>query len=801
MKNRLCVLMALLGLAFNASAASLGTAFTYQGRLNEGGAPANGLYDIRVSLYSHLTDEILADTAPNQNPYGIIGVGVTNGLFTTPLDFGPNAFNGPPRWLEIWVRTNFATFWTVLTPRQELKPAPYALYSPQAGVASYATNAGTVGNAPWAGLTGLPAGFADGVDNDTTYLAGFGLGLSGTTFSLNLVQTDARYWTTTGNAGTTPGTHFLGTTDDRALVFKVNNQTALRLEPTFASPNIIGGHAANVVTSISDGSAVLSGGTATDPNCVNGARSVLVGGHGNTNASAFSFLGGGAGNALIQANNSVLVGGSLNRVSDGTHGFLGGGEQNNLSGVYATVGGGRFNTNAGDSTTMGGGADNTIQALAFISTIGGGGGNTIQMNAAGATIGGGSGNTIQTNANFTTIGGGFFNTISRLAQWTTISGGSANSIQTNSDYSSIGGGENNSIHYRNRGSTIAGGISNEMDHDAGSSTIAGGYGNQIGSGARYSAIGGGSDNEIKNEDDFASPGGSTIAGGRNNNIGRHAGGSTIGGGANNVIERGSVRSTIAGGSGNYIDDNGFGHSSIGGGQGNSVIGISPYSVIGGGLGNRAQPEAAMVGGGELNTVLARADYGTIAGGRNNTIQTNAATAAIPGGRNAEARSYGQHVFASGSIRYDQKGDSQASLYVLRARTTNNIQGDLLLDWDDNYPNSGNQEAIRVPEGSVWTFRLQASALQDSGTELASYEASGVVTHLAGVIVLRLFDGAGNTITTAKPLLETAGAVPWQVTPYVNGTGADARLRIAVNGAPGQGNIRWVASVYSTELMR
>ena len=30
-------------------------------------------------------------------------------------------------------------------------------------------------------------------------------------------------WSTTGNAGTTPGTHFLGTTDDKALIFKTNN--------------------------------------------------------------------------------------------------------------------------------------------------------------------------------------------------------------------------------------------------------------------------------------------------------------------------------------------------------------------------------------------------------------------------------------------------------------------------------------------------------------------------------------------------------------------------------------------------
>src|SRR5439155_15374043 len=54
-------------------------------------------------------------------------------------------------------------------------------------------------------------------------------------------------WKTTGNAGTTPGTHFLGTTDNQPLELKVNNLRALRLEPGIedanhsGAPNVIGG--------------------------------------------------------------------------------------------------------------------------------------------------------------------------------------------------------------------------------------------------------------------------------------------------------------------------------------------------------------------------------------------------------------------------------------------------------------------------------------------------------------------------------------------------------------------------------
>jgi len=46
---------------------------------------------------------------------------------------------------------------------------------------------------PWSSLTGMPAGFADGIDDGSSYSAGAGLTLAGSTFSLNTAFTDARY--------------------------------------------------------------------------------------------------------------------------------------------------------------------------------------------------------------------------------------------------------------------------------------------------------------------------------------------------------------------------------------------------------------------------------------------------------------------------------------------------------------------------------------------------------------------------------------------------------------------------------
>jgi len=191
-------------------AAPMGTAFTYQGRLNDGGTPANNVCDFTFSLHDDPVNLASIGT------YIILSaVPVTNGLFTVQLnadgEFGTNAFNGQARWLQIGVRTNSANMFinfTFLSPRQQLDATPQAMFALNASNAvnaSFATNVadgaitsskladGSVGAqqlAPgalsWSSLAGIPAGFADGMDNDTTYTPGAGLSLSGANqFSVN----------------------------------------------------------------------------------------------------------------------------------------------------------------------------------------------------------------------------------------------------------------------------------------------------------------------------------------------------------------------------------------------------------------------------------------------------------------------------------------------------------------------------------------------------------------------------------------------------------------------------------------
>jgi hypothetical protein len=190
MKTKFCRSFAALALltlaAFNlqlSTAHAQGTAFTYQGRLNSGGSPASGLYDFVFSLSN-------APSGGSQVGGSVtnLAVGVTNGLFTTSLDFGA-VFTGNPTWLAISVRTNGVGSYIGLNPLQQLEPTPYAIYSANAGAAASANSvsaANIVGIIPAAQLpASVITNGASGV-NITGTFSGNGAGVTNVPFgSLN----------------------------------------------------------------------------------------------------------------------------------------------------------------------------------------------------------------------------------------------------------------------------------------------------------------------------------------------------------------------------------------------------------------------------------------------------------------------------------------------------------------------------------------------------------------------------------------------------------------------------------------
>jgi hypothetical protein len=177
---------------------------------------------------------------------------------------------------------------------------------------------------------------------ETTYSAGTGISITGTTIALNTATTDARYWSRTGNAGTVPGTDFVGTTDNKAFELHVNNARALRLEPTVGIPNVVGGSALNVVTSGVVGATIAGGGGMNlvhdDYGTIGGGSMNVAGNLANqTTVDVNATVGGGYGNTA-SGESSVVVGGASNTAS-GDFSMIAGGESNEADGDYSFAAG------------------------------------------------------------------------------------------------------------------------------------------------------------------------------------------------------------------------------------------------------------------------------------------------------------------------------------------------------------------------------------------------------------------------------------------------------------------------------
>src|SRR5437016_921980 len=142
--SQLLLAAVLLLLAFMPTAAQT-TSFTYQGRLNDGGTPANGTYDMQFKLYDTGT---VGTGSLQGSPNTVTNstVQVTNGIFTVQMDFGASGFPGADRFLEIGVRPNGSVNpYTILSPRRPITSTPYAIRSVNSALADTATNATQLG--------------------------------------------------------------------------------------------------------------------------------------------------------------------------------------------------------------------------------------------------------------------------------------------------------------------------------------------------------------------------------------------------------------------------------------------------------------------------------------------------------------------------------------------------------------------------------------------------------------------------------------------------------------------------------
>jgi hypothetical protein len=172
------------------------------------------------------------------------------------------------------------------------------------------------------------------------------------------------------------------------LELKVNNQRALRLEPSGSnSVNVAGGWTGNIIAA--------------------GVVGATIAGGGAGNYSGFSYSNS------VAADIGTIGGSAQNTINSDSSDFatIGGGYRNRVLGDYVTIGGGSGNNGAGSWVTIGGGSENTINSGGSGNTVAGGSGNTIEFLTSHATIGGGAQNTV----------GGFFR------HFATVPGGRQNS--------------------------------------------------------------------------------------------------------------------------------------------------------------------------------------------------------------------------------------------------------------------------------------------------------------------------------------------------------------------------------------
>lgn len=351
MKHPLTVLTAAIALCLLTGAASA-AAWTYRGTLNDAGEPAQGDYDLRLSL---LDDSKGAAVA---SPVTFYNVHVNQGEFAVEVDFDIDLMHASPVYLQTEVQ--------------------------QAGSGFVALGEPTLFDAKAA---------LDGVCWDTAGNTGTGIDdFLGTIDNKRLV---------------------LRTHNTRSLQIEPSAELYFGILPI--TTNLIAGSFANGVTAGVRGATIVGGGvpngdydpdfTGEDPNRVTDSYGTVGGGYANRAGNAagttidkpFATVAGGRSNSAGGIY-SAISGGDDN-AANGAAASVGGGSGNRASGLSSRVGGGDGNYAMQLWSTIGGGNDNAAKGAA--STVAGGNGNTAGSGAVGgqgAFVGGGFDNTASGNS-------------------------------------------------------------------------------------------------------------------------------------------------------------------------------------------------------------------------------------------------------------------------------------------------------------------------------------------------------------------------------------------------------------------
>jgi hypothetical protein len=315
------VLLGALGLALSCGA-SAGT-FVYDGRLDDGGRPAQGQYDILLTPWSQ------ADKGQTLSaPIRFHAVAVNNGQFRiefeAPLDASDQA------WLEVAVRDAGASGAFNAIPGR---------VKAQNLIGQCWSVTGDSGSNPLSNFLGT-------LDNQPLVLRSNNLRVA----SLQANGTASSYGDAPSiamgsgaNVASAVGATVSGGGATRTELGTLD--ATLRNSATGSFSTISGGTG----NSASSNSSTVSGGGS---NSAAGVRSTVSGGITNTATGANSSVGGGSFN--VASNTSSTVSGGNSNTASGVASTVSGGNSNIASGVSSTASGGSFNCAGGDFSWVGG---------------------------------------------------------------------------------------------------------------------------------------------------------------------------------------------------------------------------------------------------------------------------------------------------------------------------------------------------------------------------------------------------------------------------------------------------------------
>ncbi|WP_395795259.1 tail fiber domain-containing protein [Aquimonas sp.] len=314
---------------------------SFRGHLEDREAPANGRYDLRLSVHADAKR-----AAPLGWPIEFPAVTVTDGAFELEFDLPAGAEEA---WVELSVRAPGEATWSAIPGRTKATAAT-------AAIGQCWSSTGDDGSNP-------------------------ALNFLGTTDAQPLV---------------------LRTRNVQSL--RLEPSTIL-FNGTSITANIIAGSSANSVTPGVRGATIAGGGVPSgesDPDYFDEAPNRVADAYGTVGGGYNNRAGDGAGSVTDRG--FATVSGGYSNEASGTQSFVGGGFRNAATEIISTVSGGSSNTASGTASIVGGGSSNTASGTASIvsggngnsasgssSTIGGGDSNL--ASGQDSVIGGGRSNT------------------------------------------------------------------------------------------------------------------------------------------------------------------------------------------------------------------------------------------------------------------------------------------------------------------------------------------------------------------------------------------------------------------------